>query len=60
MTPTTTLAGRVVLPVFSGVAEFERTLIAIRTKQGQRTDRVPDVPFDRRVKLRPDQRTLTR
>ena len=58
--PTTTLAGRVVLPVFTGVAEFERPLIAIRTEEGRRTARAPDVPFDRRPKLRPDQRTLAR
>ena len=57
--PTTTLAGRVVLPVFTGVAEFERPLIAIRTEEGRRTARAPDVPFDRRPKLRPDQRSLS-
>ena len=58
--PTTTLAGRVVLPVSTGVAEFERPLIAIRTEEGRRTARAPDVPFDRRPELRPDQRTLAR
>ena len=58
--PTTTLTGRVVLPVLTGVAEFERPLIAIRTEEGRRTARVPDDPFDRRPKLRPDQRTLAR
>ena len=58
--PTTTLTGRVVLPVLTGVAEFERPLIAIRTEEGRRTDRVPDDPFDRRPKLRPDQRTPAR
>ena len=58
--PTTTVAGRVVLPVSTGVAEFERPLIAIRTEEGRRTARAPDVPFDRRPELRPDQRTLAR
>ena len=58
--PTTTLAGRVVLPVSTGVAEFERPLIAMRTEEGRRTARAPDVPFDRRPELRPDQRTLAR
>ena len=58
--PTTTLTGRVVLPVSTGVAEFERPLIAIRTEERRRTARAPDVPFDRRSELRPDQRTLAR
>ena len=58
--PTTTLAGRVVLPVSTGVAEFERPLIALRTEEGRRTARAPDIPFDRRPELRPDQRTLAR
>ena len=50
---------RHLLPVFTGVAEFERPLIAIRTEEGRRTARAPDVPFDRRPKLRPDQRSLS-
>ena len=56
--PTTTPAGRVVLTVFAGVAQFERSLIGIRTEEGRRTAQARDVPFERPAKLRPDQRIL--
>ena len=58
--PTTTPAGRVVLTVFAGVAQFERSLIGIRTEEGRRTAQARDVPFERSSKLRPDQRILAR
>ena len=58
--PTTTPAGRVVLTVFAGVAQFERSLIGIRTEEGRRTAQARDVPFERPSKLRPDQRILAR
>ena len=58
--PTTTPAGRVVLTVFAGVAQFERSLIGIRTEEGRRTAQARDVPFERPPKLRPDQRILAR
>ena len=58
--PTTTPAGRVVLTVFAGVAQFERSLIGIRTEEGRRTAQARDVPFERQSKLRPDQRILAR
>ena len=58
--PTTTPAGRVVLTVFAGVAQFERSLIGIRTEEGRRTAQARDVPFERPSKLCPDQRILAR
>ena len=36
---TTTPAGRMVLTVFAGIAEFERSLIAARTEEGRRATR---------------------
>ena len=38
---TTTRAGRMVLTVFAGIAEFERSLIATRTEEGRRALRPP-------------------
>ena len=57
---TTTPAGRMVLTVFAGIAEFERSLIAARTEEGRRAAQARGVPFGRPPKLRPDQRTLGR
>ena len=57
---TTTSAGRMVLTVFGGIAEFERSLIAARTEEGRRAAQARGVPFGRPPKLRPDQRTLAR
>ena len=57
---TTTPAGRMVLTVFSGIAEFERSLIAARTEEGRRAAQARGVPFGRPPKLRTDQRTLAR
>ena len=57
---TTTPAGRMVLTVFAGIAEFERSLIATRTEEGRRAAQARGVPFGRPSKLRPDQRTLAR
>ena len=57
---TTTPAGRMVLTVFGGIAEFERSLIATRTEEGRRAAQARGVPFGRPPKLRPDQRTLAR
>lgn len=55
---TTSPAGRMVLTVFAGVAEFERELIRQRTEEGRRTARERGVTFGRPSKLRPDQREL--
>ena len=57
---TTTPAGRMVLTVFAGIAEFERSLIAARTEEGRRAAQARRIPFGRPPKLRPDQRTLAR
>ena len=57
---TTTPAGRMVLTVFAGIAQFERALIAARTEEGRRAAQARGVPFGRPPKLRPDQRTLAR
>ena len=57
---TMTSAGRMVLTVFAGIAEFERSLIAARTEEGRRAAQARGVPFGRPPKLRPDQRTLAR
>ena len=57
---TTTPAGRMVLTVFAGIAEFERSLIATRTEEGRRAAQARGVPFGRPPKLLPEQRTLVR
>ena len=57
---TATLAGHLVLTVFSGIEKFERSLIAIRTEKGRRALQARDAPVDRPPKLRPDHRTLAR
>ena len=57
---TTTPAGRMVLTVFAGIAEFERSLIAARTEEGRHAAQARGAPFGRPPKLRPDQRTLAR
>ena len=57
---TTTAAGRMVLTVFAGIAEFERALIATRTEEGRCAAQACGVSFGRPPKLRPDQRTLAR
>ena len=49
-----------VLTVFAGIAEFERSLIATRTEEGRRAAQARGVTFGRPPKLRPDQRTLAR
>jgi DNA invertase Pin-like site-specific DNA recombinase len=55
---TTTSAGRMVLTVFAGVAEFERTLIQHRTDEGRQAAKRRGVSFGRPPKLRPDQEAL--
>ena len=57
---TTSPAGRMVLTVFAGIAEFERSLIAARTEEGRRAAQARGVAFGRPPKLRPDQRTVAR
>ena len=55
---TTMPAGRMVLTVFAGVAEFERALIRHRTDEGREAARRRGVSFGRPQKLRPDQKIL--
>jgi DNA invertase Pin-like site-specific DNA recombinase len=55
---TTTPAGRMVLTVFAGVAEFERALIKHRTDEGRQAAKRRGVSFGRPPKLRPDQEAL--
>jgi DNA invertase Pin-like site-specific DNA recombinase len=55
---TTSPAGRMVLTVFAGIAEFERELIRQRTDEGRQAARKRGVSFGRPAKLRPDQREL--
>ncbi len=55
---TTTPAGRMVLTMFAGVAEFERALIRHRTDEGRQAAKRRGVLFGRPQKLRPDQKAL--
>ncbi len=57
---TTSPAGRMVLTVFSGIAEFERTLILSRTDDGRRAAKARGVAFGRPRKMRPDQQEVAR
>lgn len=55
---TTSPAGRMVLTVFAGMAEFERELIHERTRAGRSAARARGVRFGRPPKLNGDQLTL--
>ena len=57
---TTTPAGRMILTVFGGIAEFERTLILSRTDDGRRAAKARGVTFGRPPKMRPDQQEIAR
>ena len=52
---TTTPAGRMVLTVFAGIAEFERSLIIDRTKHGREAAKARGVKFGPRPTLTPAQ-----
>ncbi|UDI83812.1 resolvase (plasmid) [Xanthomonas citri pv. mangiferaeindicae] len=52
---TTTPAGRMVLTVFAGIAEFERSLINDRTRSGREAAKRRGVQFGRRPTLTPGQ-----
>jgi DNA invertase Pin-like site-specific DNA recombinase len=56
---TTTPAGRMVLTMFAGVAEFERALIRHRTDEGRQAAKRRGVSFGRPQKLRPYQKTFS-
>lgn len=55
---TTSPAGRMVLTVFAGIAEFERELIRQRTADGRIAAKGRGVTFGRPRKLTPDQQGL--
>ena len=53
---TTTAHGRLMLTVLSGLAEFERELIKVRTSEGRTRAQARGVRFGRKLKLTPYQR----
>lgn len=55
---TTTPAGRMVLTVFAGIAEFERELIRTRTSEGREAAKARGVPFGRPKKMSSDQQKI--
>jgi DNA invertase Pin-like site-specific DNA recombinase len=57
---TTSPAGRMVLTVFAGIAEFERELIKERTQAGRKAAKARGVRFGRPPKLNPDQIALAK
>lgn len=57
---TTSPAGRMVMTVFAGIAEFERTLILSRTEEGRLAAQARGVTFGRPKKMTPDQQQLAR
>ena len=57
---TTTHAGRMIMTIFSGIAEFERGLIRERTSAGREAARKRGVRFGRPRKLTPAQENLAR
>jgi DNA invertase Pin-like site-specific DNA recombinase len=54
-TNTTTHAGKMIMTVFAGIAEFERDLIRERTSAGRQAARDKGVQFGRPRKLNPQQ-----
>ena len=57
---TTSPAGRMVLTVFAGIAEFERSLIGERTSSGRKAAQDRGVRFGRPAALTPEQVSLGR
>jgi DNA invertase Pin-like site-specific DNA recombinase len=55
---TTTHAGKMIMTVFAGIAEFERDLIRERTKAGRDAARTRGVRFGRPQKLNAEQKVL--
>jgi DNA invertase Pin-like site-specific DNA recombinase len=52
---TTTHAGKMIMTIFAGIAEFERDLIRERTSAGRHAAQQRGIPFGRPRKLNPDQ-----
>lgn len=57
---TTSHAGKMIMTIFAGIAEFERDLIRERTGAGREAAKKRGVLFGRPPKLTPDQRQLAR
>jgi DNA invertase Pin-like site-specific DNA recombinase len=57
---TTTHAGKLIMTVFAGIAEFERDLIRERTSAGREAARRRGIHFGRPRKLNPEQTKLAR
>ncbi len=57
---TTSPSGRMVMTVFAGIAEFERTLIISRTNDGRVAAKARGVAFGRPKKMCPDQQQVAR
>ena len=57
---TTTHAGKMIMTVFAGIAEFERDLIRERTAAGRNAARQRGIRFGRPPKLNAEQRKLIR
>ena len=57
---TTSPSGRMIMTVFAGIAEFERTLILSRTQEGRLAAQARGVAFGRPRKMQPDQQELAR
>ena len=57
---TTTPAGRMVMTVFAGIAEFERSLIIERTRSGREAAKARGVTFGRPPALTEEQLALAR
>jgi DNA invertase Pin-like site-specific DNA recombinase len=57
---TTSPAGKMVMTIFGGIAEFERSLILTRTQDGRQAAMARGVPFGRPKKMLPEQQELAR
>lgn len=57
---TTSPSGKMIMTVLSGIAEFERSLILMRTREGREAAQARGVAFGRPSKLRNDQKELVR
>ena len=55
---TTSPSGKMIMTVFGGIAEFERSLILARTQEGREAARARGVAFGRPSKLQDDQKKL--
>lgn len=57
---TTTPAGKMIMTVFGGIAEFERSLILSRTQEGRKQALARGVAFGRPGKLKSEQKEVVR